>query len=111
LAIGLTANYNDRAIRQGGQLGAFVKDTLGNYVENSLSNYMADLMFKYKGLSIHSEFAYRMAAQQLDFISKNFNTGYGFNVQMGYLFKKNCELAGRFTMVRKDNNYSGLSDE
>jgi hypothetical protein len=110
LAIGLTANYNDRAIRQGGQLGAFVKDTLGNYVENSLSNYMADLMFKYKGLSIHSEFAYRMAAQQLDFISKNFNTGYGFNVQMGYLFKKNCELAGRFTMVRKDNNYSGLSD-
>lgn len=110
LAIGLTANYNDRAIRQGGQLGAFVKDTLGAYVENSLSNYMADLMFKFKGLSVHSEFAYRIAAQQVDFTSKNFNTGYGFNVQMGYLFKKNCELAGRFTMIRKDNDYSGLSD-
>ena len=110
LAIGLTANYNDRAIRQGGQLGSFVKDTLGNYVENSLTNYMADLMFKYKGLSIHSEFGYRMAAKQLDFISKNFNTGYGFNFQMGYLFKNNFEVAGRFTMVRKDNDYSGIND-
>ncbi len=110
LSIGLTANYNDRSIRQGGQLGSFVKDTLGNYVENSLSNFMADLMFKYQGFSLHSEFAFRMAAANIDHTTKKFNTGLGFNVQAGYLLQKNYELAARFTMIRKDDDYSALSD-
>ncbi len=86
IALGLVANYNDRAIRQGGQLGSFVKDTLDNYVENFLSNYMADLMFKYKGFFIHSEFAIRIAANQYDNANKKFNKGLGFNAQMGYCF-------------------------
>jgi phosphate-selective porin OprO/OprP len=110
LSIGLVANYNDKAVRQGGQLGSFVKDTLDNYVENSLSNFMADLMFKYKGFSIQSEFAIRLGADQFDATTKKFNTGLGFNAQMGYLFKKNYELSARYTIIRKDNDYSGLSD-
>ncbi|BDS09802.1 OprO/OprP family phosphate-selective porin [Aureispira anguillae] len=110
LAFAIAGNYNDRAIRQGGQLGAFVKDTLGNYIENSLASCLIDLMFKYKGFSIHSEFGYRVALNQFDATTKKFNTGYGFNVQMGYLFMKNYELAARFTMIRKDGAYSGLKN-
>jgi hypothetical protein len=110
LAFAIAGNYNDRAIRQGGQLGSFVKDTLGNYVENSLASCLADLMFKYKGFSLHSEFGYRIALNNFDATTKRFNTGYGLNVQMGYLFEKNYELAARFTMIRKDGDYSGLSD-
>lgn len=111
LAIGLTANYNDRSIRQSGQLGNFVKDSTGSYVENSLSSYMADMIFKYKGLSLLSEFAYTVSGKLIDDVSKKFNTGYGFNVQLGYLFPKNYELVGRYTMIRKDNAYSGLKNE
>lgn len=110
LAIAIAGNFNDRAIRQGGQLGSFVKDTLGNYVENSLLSCMADLMFKYKGFSLQSEFGYRIALNQFDATTKKFNTGYGFNVQMGYLLAKDYELSARFTMIRKDDAYSGLSD-
>lgn len=110
LAFAISGNYNDRAIRQGGQLGAFVKDTLDNYVENSLASCLADLIFKYKGFSVHSEFGYRVALSQFDATTKKFNTGYGFNIQMGYVFVKNYEFAARFSMIRKDGSYSGLKD-
>ena len=110
LAFAGAFNYNDKAIRQGGQLGSFVKDSLGSYVENSLVNTMADLIFKYRGFSLHSEFGYRFALDQFDATTKKFNTGWGFNAQMGYLFPKNYELSARVTFIRKDGDQSGLSD-
>ena len=111
LAIGLTYDYNDRAVRQGGQLGSFVKDVNGDYVENSLSAFMADLMFKYNGFSFMAEYASKSKDKEIASTSKNFNTGNGLNLSAGYLFDSNVELAARYTQVRSDDSFSGLSDE
>lgn len=112
LSIGLTYNYNDRAVRQGGQLKSYIYDkTSGEIVTNSMSNFMADLFFKYKGLSIASEFAIRTAEKEITNTTKNFNTGAGFNLQAGYLFKNNWEISSRFTTIDNDGNFSGLKGE
>lgn len=111
LSIGVTYDFNDGAVRQGGQLGSFVTDSDGNYVENSLSTIFVDMMFKYRGFSILSEYANKTAAKEIEDISKGFRTGTGISAQAGYLLNKNLELAFRFTSLRADNNLSGISDE
>ena len=114
LAIGVTYNYNDGAVRQQGQLGKFVYllDSLGEntvYAENSLSAIQADAFFKYKGVSIMTEYANTSAAKELS-TNKKYHTGSAFNFQAGYLFESNIEIAGRYTTYAGDNNFSGLSD-
>ncbi len=110
LSIGLTYNLNDRAVRQGGQLKSYVYDSLGAIAENTMHNFMADLIFKYQGWSVHSEYAYRTAEKEMINLSNGYRTGSGFNVQAGYLFPRNLELAGRFTTIRKDVTVSGVKD-
>ena len=45
-------------------------------------------------------------------MSKAYNTGAGYNVQAGYVFKNNWEIAGRYTSVMADDdNYSALPNE
>ena len=51
LAIGITANENQNTVRQQGQLGSFVIDSMGNFVESTLSHIEADAHFKFKGFS------------------------------------------------------------
>lgn len=113
LAIGVTYNFNDGAVRQQGQLGSFVYDSTGNaYAENDLSHIEADIFFKYQGLSIMSEFATTTASDDIDGLSKGYNTGTAFSAQLGYLFKSNWELAGRFTTISPDDvAYSAISEE
>lgn len=111
LAIGVTYNYNQGAVRQQGQLGSFIYDSTGAYAENDLAHFEADLMFKYKGLSIMSEVASTTAADKIDGLSKNYNTGSAVSGQVAYLFENNCEIAARFTSLTADNDYSALTDE
>ena len=111
LAIGLTYDYNDRAVRQGGQLGNFVKDSTGAYVQNSLSSFFADIMFKYRGFSLMSEYAYKSADKQIEGTSSRFLTGTGFNVQAGYLTTSNIEFAFRYSSLSRDGELSGVKDE
>ena len=109
LSIGVTYNQNQNAVRQQGQLGRFVLDTMGDFVENTLTHLEADILFKYKGISFLAEYAQTEGAKNLDNISRNFNTGSGINMQLGYLFKSNWEIAGRYTSVEPDNaTYSGI---
>jgi len=114
LSIGSTFNFNDDAVRQQGQLGSFVlveNDSTGVYVTNDLTSLMFDLMFKYKGLSIMSEYAMTSATDKIGGLSKNYNTGYGFNVQFAYLFTRNFEIAGRYTTLMPDDiNYSAVKE-
>lgn len=109
LAIGLTYDYNDRAVRQGGQLGNFVTDESGSqdYAENSLQTFVADAMFKYQGISFMSAFAVKQG--DLDSLASNYNLGHALNAQLAYLFESNWEVAGRYTSVRGDKS-SNLSD-
>lgn len=112
LAIGLTYDYNDRAVRQGGQLGSFIRDSTGVYAENTLTTFFADMMFKYQGISVMSAYGFKSADKQIDGLSKNYNTGNAFNFQVGYMFKNNWEIAGRYSTVRSDDaTYSALKDQ
>lgn len=102
LSIGLTFDYNDRAARRGGQLGPFITltDSAGNdfAAENSLTTFIIDFVYKYKGLSVTSEYANKSGDN--DDVSASYNLGSSLNIQAGYLFKSNWEIAGRFTNVR-----------
>ena len=66
------------------------------------------MVYKYKGLSVTSAFAIKSGDN--DDVSANYNLGSAFNIQAGYLFKSNWEIAGRFTTVRAAD-ISRLSDE
>lgn len=122
LAIAGTFNFNDDATRQQGQLGSFVYlqeyDAIadafvstGNYATADLASLQLDMMFKYKGISMMAEYANTQNWDQdgSESTSKNFNTGQGLNMQLGYLFKNNFEVAGRFTGIEPDNSMSGIS--
>lgn len=111
LAIGVTYDYNDGAVRQGGQLGSFVRNDEGAYAENSLSTFFVDMMFKYQGFSFLSEYANKKADQQINDLSKGFNTGTGLSAQAGYLTPGNFEFALRYTTIERDDDFSGIKDE
>ncbi len=112
IAFGATYNLNDRAVRQQGQLGRFVYDSTGvGYAENTLSSTQLDMILKYRGFSTLIEYAITSAEKQIDGTSSNFNTGSGINVQSGYVFKNNFEIAGRYTHVAPDDiAYSGIGE-
>jgi phosphate-selective porin OprO and OprP len=111
LAIGITYNQNQNTVRQQGQLGKFVTDSLGNFVENTLTMLEADLLFKYDGFSVLAEYAQTEGANQIVDVSSKFNTGSGINVQAGYLFKSNWEVAGRYTAIAPDDAaFSGIKE-
>lgn len=100
LSIGITYDYNDGATRERGQLGDFFAES------RDLKTVFADAMFKYNGFSAMAEYADRKSSGS-PVISRNvdgavdeaFFTGTGFNIQAGYLFENNVEVAGRFTTV------------
>lgn len=97
VSIGAGYNYNQDAVRDGGQLGKFLNES------RDLTTIMADFMFKYRGFSLTSEYMNKQATNPVLKDSTNyFKTGDGFNVQCGYLFKKNFEIAARYTMVNPD---------
>lgn len=103
LALGLTYDFNDRASRQGGQLGSFFDQ------QRDLKTLFADAMFKFNGLSVMVEYADKrtngspVVEADIDGdVSKAFYTGKGYNVQAGYLFRNNFELAGRYTLINPE---------
>jgi len=106
ISFGITYDYNDRAARQRGNLGDYVERTYnGDTTEyNSLTTVMADLIFKYKGFSLASEYANktmdgeRIVNDEGEFIN-NYYTGTGLTVQAGYLLKNNLEPAIRYTTI------------
>ena len=111
IAFGFTYDFNSGAVRQGGQLGSFVRDSLGVYAENSLTTFMADMIFKYQGFSFMAEYASKSSDLQIERLSKGFKTGNGFVMNAGYLFKNNFEIALRYTSIRKLDDFSALKNE
>ncbi len=118
LAIGLTYDYNDRAVRQGGQLGKFIYNQHGDLVGRSLTTTFIDAVFKYQGLSITGEYANKTQAApevnaegaEVDTLSSNFKTGSGFTLQAGYLFKNNIQPVVRYSHIEADGENSGITD-
>lgn len=102
LSFAVTYDFNDGASRSGGQLGDFLP------VMRDLRTWFADVHFKYRGLSSFIEYANKVAPEGpvLSDAEGNFehafNTGEGINCQVGYLFKSNFEVAGRYTHTTPD---------
>ncbi|MFK7755964.1 MAG: porin [Flavobacteriales bacterium] len=104
LAIGLTYDFHDRAVRQRGQLGSYIQDDEGEYITSSLETIFLDMMFKYKGISVMVEYADKkgdnVTALDSEGVSHGFfYTGTGLTTQLGYMLKSNWELAGRVTTI------------
>ncbi len=105
ISIGLTANYNAGATRTGGQLGGPL------FEPRNFTTYQADLIFKFRGFSILSEFMERdcknpITVNDTGAISA-VKVGTGFNFQCAYLFKNNHEIALRYSSV---NPYNSILD-
>lgn len=95
LSLGVGYSYNNNAMRKNGELGSFLKET------RDLKTFFADVMLKYRGWSVTSEYMNKQSdvSPILKDGSNYFTTGQGWNLQSGYLFRNNIEVAGRYTII------------
>lgn len=105
LCIAAVAHYNDLA-----------KKTLGTTGSNLptpryLHAYMADLLFKYYGFSLSSEYLYRGVNNPFMNFNKPgyFVTGNGLNTQLSYCFENNTNLAFRYAITKPDDQLVNLT--
>jgi phosphate-selective porin OprO/OprP len=113
LAISVAYDYNEDASRQRGNLGSFKEDTAtGERIFSDLNTLFVDMHFKYKGFSLMSEYANKTGNGKGNNVAAkdNFTTGTGLNVQAGYLFKNNFEVATRYTTINRDEDFSSVVD-
>ncbi|WP_296314702.1 porin [Winogradskyella sp. UBA3174] len=113
LMMGFTYNYNQNAVRERGFAGDYMIRTDGSIYETDQTTVFADAMFKYNGFSFMGEYAKRTAddevATEIDGTTPTGDivlTGNALNLQAGYLFKNNYEIAARFTTV----NYEAITN-
>ena len=106
LMVGFTYNFNENAVRERGFAGDYMIRTDGTIFETNQTTIFADAMFKHNGFSFMGEYAKRTAdhviATETDGVTPTGDvvlTGNALNLQAGYLFKNNYEIAGRFTTV------------
>lgn len=118
LMVGFTYNFNEDAVRERGFAGNYMFNDDGDSLyETDQTTIFADAMFKYKGFSFMGEYAKRTASDEIatnsdgtlatdangDFTDDIVLTGNALNLQAGYLFKNNYEIAARFTTVDYEN--------
>jgi len=112
LALGVSYDYNNDAVKTRSNQGNYMETDLGFY-ETDISTLFIDAMFKFNGFSFMAEYADRDAA---DPFAKNSDgtltgavvqVGKGLNLQSGYLFKNNWEVSGRYTSIELDKNITG----
>jgi len=106
LAIGATYNLNDKAVKNKGSQGNYMVNTTTpeGFDQANVNTVFIDAMFKYKGISFMGEYANRDTNENT---TASVKTGNSTNLQAGYLFKSNWEVAGRYTNVKF--NGAGLS--
>lgn len=115
LAIGVTYDFNNGAAKQRGQLGLYMIDSLGTQFTNDLETLFIDAIFKYRGLSIQTEYAHKQSRDRIIVRSEQGNlryaTGNGLVLQSGYLLPTNLELGLRYTRIRSDSEmYSSIRE-
>ena len=105
-------DYNDNAVRNRSNMGIYMITDDG-FHETSIQTLFVDAMFKYRGFSLMAEYASRNADDPIALNSDGTPTGIvvqvgnSVNLQSGYLFKNNWEVAGRYTHVNLDENITG----
>jgi len=102
LAVAIYGNYNMGSNKSRGTVGTPILDR-----EADLLNYGADITFKYNGFSVLAEAGTREVADGISVlydpisgdVVNSFYTGYGANIQSGYVFKSNWEVLGRYAFT------------
>ncbi|EKF56646.1 phosphate-selective porin O and P [Galbibacter marinus] len=116
LMIAVAYDYNDDAVNTQSNRGDFM-GIEENLYQTDITTMFADVVFKYKGVSLLAEYANRSAE---DAIAKDdqgiptgdvVRTGNAFNIQGGYLFDSNWELSGRYTHVDLDQEVRSIMEE
>ncbi len=116
LSIGATYDLNVDAVKTRSNQGSYMRNDIGFY-ETNISTLFVDAMFKYNGFSLMGEYSFRDAANPIVKNSDGSNTeqevytGQGFNLQGGYVFKSNWEIAGRFTSIVPTTNFSSNANQ
>ncbi|MGJ8683728.1 MAG: porin [Nonlabens sp.] len=122
LMVGATYDYNQDAVKTRSNLGSYMILSDGSLYETDITTLFVDAMFKYKGLSIMTEYANRDASQPIAVESNGIaavdedgdaiivQVGNAFNMQAGYLFKSNYEVVGRYTSTNFDSVTSRASE-
>ena len=108
--VGFTYNFNENAVRERGFAGDYMIRTDGTIFETNQTTTFLDAMFKHNGFSFMGEYAKRTAvhviATEADGVTPTGDvvlTGKALNLQAGYLFKSNFEIAGRFTTLEYES--------
>lgn len=103
IAIACFTNYNVDATKDMGQVGSVIGG------EADLLNIGADFLLKYRGYSLMAEAGARSVTDDNEFIYDTngnvvdaYYTGYGANVQTGYVFENNLEVSGRYSFTMPD---------
>lgn len=103
LMASVTYNYNQDAVRERGFAGDYMIRQDGSIYHTDQTTIFVDAMFKYNGFSFMGEYAKRTADNEIAAELDNTPTGdvvltgNALNLQAGYLFKNNYEIAGRYT--------------
>jgi phosphate-selective porin OprO and OprP len=98
LSLAAGYSYNARATRTGGQLGPDL------YSERNISTFIADMVFKFRGFALSSEYMQRSADDPITLSSDSASLAYvyvgnGLNTQMSYFFSSGYEFAMRYSML------------
>ncbi len=102
-----TYDFNADAVKNRSNQGSYMETSTGFY-ETNISTIFVDAVFKYKGFSFMGEFADRDADEAIAVEEDGTPTGdivqvgNAINLQAGYLFKSNWEVAGRYTNLNFD---------
>lgn len=106
LMLGFTYNFNEEAVRERGFAGDYMIRTDETIYGTDQTTIFVDAMYKYNGFSFMGEYAKRTAdneiATEIDGVTPTGDvvlTGNALNLQAGYLFKNNYEIAGRYTTL------------
>ena len=116
LAVAATYNFNNNAVKTRSNQGTYMLNDTGFY-ETNISTVFVDAMFKYNGFSLMAEYANREAKNPYAINNDGTPTGNtvqvgsGLNLQTGYLFNSNWEVAGRYTNIDLDKIITGKEAE
>jgi hypothetical protein len=113
LMLTYTVNHNDDAVKTRSGKGSYMELSDGSLYQTDINTTYVDAMFKYNGISAMAEYAKRISDDPIAVNANGSQTGdivldgEAFNAQMGYLFKSNVELVGRYTKV----NYAEVTSK
>ncbi len=105
LMLTYTYNHNNNAVKTRSGLGSYMQLSDGSLYQTDINTTFVDAMFKYNGISVMAEYAKRVSDDPIAVNPNGSATGTvvwdgsAVNAQIGYLFKNNVELVGRYTFV------------